>query len=141
MSCWWTLLGKKASSDRSLISHCPVPGAIRTRAIASLRRPVPSALPVTTGRPAALRASLSGVVSVVYSDTCSAASSSGCTAAFLSIVGVGSATLLSSCFLSALVATAHGGRHLTRLAAGPAHGGGACCRRHGVTCRRRPSGR
>src|SRR5713226_5311388 len=46
---------------------------MRTRAIASLRRPVASALPVTTGLRAAWRASASAVVSVVYSDTCSAA--------------------------------------------------------------------
>jgi hypothetical protein len=68
MICWWTLLGKKDSSDLSLICHCPVPGAIRTRAIASLRRPVPSAVPVTTGRADGRRAAVSVPVSVVYSD-------------------------------------------------------------------------
>src|ERR1039457_4878291 len=48
---------------------------MRTRAMASLRRPVASALPVTTGLRVACRASASAVVSVVYSDTCSAAGS------------------------------------------------------------------
>ena len=55
MSCWCTLFGKNSSSVRSLIRHWPVPGAMRTRAMASLRRPVPSALPVTTGLRAAGR--------------------------------------------------------------------------------------
>src|ERR1035441_7876320 len=46
---------------------------MRTRAIASLRRPVASALPVTTGLRVGCRASPPAAVSVVYSDTCSAA--------------------------------------------------------------------
>src|SRR5690349_17134158 len=99
MSCWWTLFGKKSSSDRSLMVHWPVPGVIRTRAIASLRRPVPSALPVTTGRRAAGRPSASGDVSVVYSETCASASSPGFASTSSAIVCVDSATVLSSCFL------------------------------------------
>src|SRR5664279_649995 len=49
-SCWCTLLGKYSSSDLPLTSHRPEPGISRTRAIASLRRPVAPAFPVVTAR-------------------------------------------------------------------------------------------
>src|SRR4051794_6527831 len=42
-SCWCTLFGKYTSSVRPLIVHWPEPGMMRTRAMASLRRPVPAA--------------------------------------------------------------------------------------------------
>src|SRR5215813_10194241 len=77
----------------------PGTGVIRTRAIASLRRPVPSALPVTTGRRAAGRASASEDDSVVYSETCSSAPSPGFASTSSASVCVDSATVLSSCFL------------------------------------------
>src|SRR5215475_15916172 len=78
---------------------------MRTRAMASLRRPVLMALPVTTG----LRAAGFGWASpvcVVYSDTCSSASPVSATAP-ASSVSVDSATLSSSyfpldCYCSAL---------------------------------------
>ena len=56
--------------------HCPDPGRMRTRAMASLRRPVPIAWPVTTGLRVTWRAgppAVASPVSVVYSDTCSPA--------------------------------------------------------------------
>ena len=55
MSCWCTLFGKYSSSVRPLIGHWPVPGTMRTRAMASLRRPVPWRC---RSRPAARRSGL-----------------------------------------------------------------------------------
>src|SRR5690606_24018368 len=45
-----TLLGKYTARSRPLIFHCPVPGTTRTRATASLRRPVPPPLLCTAWR-------------------------------------------------------------------------------------------
>src|SRR5262249_29627986 len=97
LGCCCTLLGKTFSSGGSLTSHCPVPGAMRTRAMASLRRPVPIARPVTTGRAAARRPA-SADVSVVYSDGAASAPSSGCRSSSspVACVLVGSATVPSS---------------------------------------------
>src|ERR1700733_12390489 len=80
---------------------------MRTRAMASLRRPVPSALPVTTGRRVAARSARESLVEVVYSDTDSPAGlvpAVGSIPAVGSVpaaagASVGSATLSSSCFL------------------------------------------
>ena len=79
---------------------------MRTLAMASLRRPVPAALPVTTGRRAAARAGASCAVSVVYSDGTSApyslsayAADSASSSTLVVVTPVGSATVSSSCFL------------------------------------------
>src|SRR5215469_6891226 len=95
MICWCTLFGKYSFSDRSLIFHWPVPGWMRTRAMASLRRPVPSALPVTTGLRTAAFGWAVSPVAVVYSDRCSSGASASGPA---SSVSVDSATFSSSYF-------------------------------------------
>src|SRR5580704_3451273 len=76
---------------------------MRTLAMASLRRPVPAALPVTTGRRATARPGASCAVSVVYSDGTSAPNSSSVmsanSASPSTLVVVGSATVWTSYFL------------------------------------------
>ena len=64
MSCWCTLFGKYSSSVRPLTVNLPVPGTIRTRAIASLRRPTAAPGAVTISRAGAALAE----VSEVYDD-------------------------------------------------------------------------
>src|SRR6266571_1333635 len=101
---------------------------MRTRAIASLRRPVPSALPVTTGLRAGCRSPASAAVSVVYSDTNSPASSAVSTLApsASSCVPVDSATVPSSYFLMGSDQGARLAAVPRRGAAGPAGSAAAC---------------
>ena len=62
-TCWCSLLGKYDSSVRPLIVQTPVPGTIRTRATASLRRPVAAPGAMVAGR--AATAASDGEVSLV----------------------------------------------------------------------------
>jgi hypothetical protein len=48
-TCWCSLFGKYESSVRPLIVQLPVPGTMRTRATASLRRPVAAAGAMVAG--------------------------------------------------------------------------------------------
>src|SRR5579859_4909667 len=98
---------------------------MRTRAMASLRRPVPPALPVTTGRRATARAPESCADSVVYSDGVSPPNSSSAgtspraaSSSTVVVAPVGSDTLVFPllCLLLDL-------RDLVRLAAAPSAGG------------------
>jgi hypothetical protein len=75
-----------------LIVHLPVPGTMRTRAIASFRRPVPYELPVVMG----LRtgASALAVDSVVYSEGNSSVGNSSTWGSTAVSTPVGSATVL-----------------------------------------------
>src|SRR5258708_14957759 len=102
ISCWCTLFGKYSSSHRSLITHFPAPAPPRTRAIASLRRPVPTAFPATPALPPLPPPPAAADVSPVcveYSDRCSDASSPAAASPAGSCPVVGSATMSASCFL------------------------------------------
>src|SRR5258708_25323590 len=103
-TCWWTLFGKYASSVRPLIVHWPVPGTMRTRALASLRRPGPPPRPVIIGRRVTRLAGPASADSVVYSDGASSSEMSfpagyslskySAASADAASIPVGSATLL-----------------------------------------------